>query len=157
MSAAGARTNRSAGFTLVESLIAILSASILVLAMSSMLWFGFLSWARMRGAMEMQRDMRASMDVLSRAVRPATNMTFTTGLVFTAYAPGRPPASVYASGANLFFDRDTTTAGGAVQLVFGSLTRFSVSFGTNRDAVVTLALTRAQESMSNRVVLTRRN
>lgn len=145
-----------AGLTLVELLAALLAASVLALTMGSLLWYASLGWRRTSEAVNLQRDMRVSMDTLTRMTRHATNFAFSTGLVYTARYSGHSPASVYASGGSLYFDPNTATAGNTVTLSSGTVVRFSVAVATNM-ATVVLALQRTDTLISNRVVMYRRN
>ena len=147
---------RKAGFSLLELVAGILAAAILALTAGSMLWYGYRGWKQVGDSIGLQRDMRNSMEVMSRAVRSGTNMTFSTGLVFTVQYSTLPTALVYANATNLFYQPDATVAGSQMTLVDGSLQQFAVSFATNT-ATVTLVLRGNQEVLSNQVVLTRRN
>lgn len=144
------------GFSLVELLVAVLSATVLVLAAGAMIWHSQVALHRLTDVVDVHRDMRASMDVLARMTRPGTNFTFTTGLVYTVTYTNRSPARVYASGSNLFYDVNTAVAGPDVQLVYGTLKQFNVVLLTNQ-ALVTLVLESPLDRMSNRVTLLRRN
>ena len=147
------------GFTLVEMMMSMLAAAVLALVMGAMMFYATTWWKRTLVSVDMQRDMRASMDTLARLTRAATNMTFSTGLVFTANFRGRPPATVYAVTSNLFYDPNTSVAGDAVRLVNGSLQAFNVGLSgtTDQTAVVVMVMQTPYESISNRVVLYRRN
>lgn len=147
---------RPGGFSLVELLVALSAASILALTMGVMMWSATLSWKRTGRSVELQRDMRASMDVITRMARSATNMLFTTGLVYTAQFSDRSPMSVFVATNNLYYDPNTTVAGNEVKLSGGQVTHFAIQF-TNRSAVVTLRLQNTDDAISNRVMLTRRN
>ncbi len=144
------------GFSLVELLVAVLAATVLVLAAGAMIWHSQVALHRLTDVVDVHRDMRASMDVLARMTRPGTNFTFTTGLVYTVTYTNRAPARVYASGSNLFYDVNTAVAGPDVQLVYGTLKQFNVVLLTNQ-ALVTLVLESPLDRMSNRVTLLRRN
>lgn len=147
---------RRRGFSLVELLVALTAASILALTMGAMMWSATLSWKRTGQSVELQRDMRASMDVITRMARSATNMQFSTGLVYTAQFSDRSPMSVYVATNRLYFDPNTTVANNEVRLSSGQVNRFAVQF-TGRTAIVTLSLRNSDDVVSNLVVLTRRN
>jgi|GEM_PF-5054346 prepilin-type N-terminal cleavage/methylation domain-containing protein len=147
---------RRRGFSLVEMLVALSAASILALTMGAMMWSATLSWKRTGQSVELQRDMRASMDVITRMARSATNMLFTTGLVYTAQFSDRSPMSVYVATNRLYLDPNTTVANNEVRLTAGLVNRFAVQF-TGRTAIVTLSLRNNDDVVSNLVVLTRRN
>jgi prepilin-type N-terminal cleavage/methylation domain-containing protein len=147
---------RRRGFSLVEMLVALSAASILALTMGAMMWSATLSWKRTGQSVELQRDMRASMDVITRMARSATNMLFTTSLVYTAQFSDRSPMSVYVATNRLYLDPNTTVANNEVRLTAGLVNRFAVQF-TGRTAIVTLSLRNNDDVVSNLVVLTRRN
>ena len=148
--------HRRCGFSLVELLVALTAASILALTMGAMMWAATLSWKRTGQSLELQRDMRASMDVITRMVRSATNMLFSTGLVYTAQFSDRSPQSVYVATNRLYYDPNTSVANNEVRLTAGQVSQFAMQF-TGRTAIVTLRLQNNDDAISNRVQLTRRN
>ena len=137
-------------------MVAVVAASILALTAGTMLWYGYLGWKRENEAVELQRDMGAAMDVLTRAIRSGTNMTFAAGPVFTVQFDSKPTASIFTSGNNLVYDPDTSVSGDQTALVNGRLRRFDISMNTNMVTVVLLLQT-AQETLSNSVSISRRN
>ena len=143
------------GFTMVELIAVILSSAVLALTAGSMLWYGYVGWKRAGDAVEMQRDSRAAMDVLTRALRAGTNATFTTGLVFTVNCYGKPTASVYASGRSLYYIPDTS-AGAQTRLVNGTVARFGMTMSTGVSTVI-LVLSNGYTSVSNQMSVWRRN
>ena len=147
---------RSAGFTLSELLVAFLAAAVMLLVVGALLMAGFRGLASTRRAVDLQRDMRASMATLAQITHSATGMSYATSGVYTAYFSNQSPKAVYSSTSNLFFDRDTTAAGADQKLANGVLKTFNVTVATNL-ATVVLALGTSQETVSNRVVLYRRN
>ncbi len=62
------RTNRS-GFTLVELMMAIMSASLLALVVGTMLVSGFTSWRYNNNAVNMQRDASLAMETIGWQIR----------------------------------------------------------------------------------------
>ncbi len=150
------RERQRAGFSLIELVAGMLAAAVLALTAGSMLWYGYRGWRRTVDAVELQRDSRVAMDVLTRSMRAGTNMTFTTGLVFTVWRPNRPTARVYASGRDLFYVPNTASAGNNMRLVGGTLDRFNVGVGVSNSSVV-LVLSTSASMISNRVVVSRRN
>ena len=150
------RAASRSGFTLAEFLVAFAAASVLVLTIGAMLWYAFLGYRRTGEAVNLQRDMRVTMETLTRMTRSATNISYSTGSVFTARFSDRPPATVYAVNSNLFYDPNTSAGGDIVQLVQNRLRTFNVAVATNA-ATVTLALATPFDVISNRVVLTQRN
>ena len=148
---------RKSGFTLVEMLVALVAAAVLVMTMGSMLWYGFLGLSRTRQAVALQRDMRASMVALAQITHSATGLSFSTSGVYVAWYSNRPSASVYSqSTTNLFFDPNTTAGGDSLQLAYGTLKTFTVAVSSNM-ATVSLAVGDARDTISNQVVLFRRN
>lgn len=149
-------SQRSSGFSLVELLIALTAATVLALTMSTMMWSASLSWKRTGRSVELQRDMRASMDVITRMARSATNLLFTTGMVYTAQFSDRSPMSVFVATNRLYYDPNTAIAGNEVKLTAGQVSQFAILF-TSKTAIVTLSLRNSDDAISNRVSLTRRN
>lgn len=147
---------RRGGFTLAEMLVAVMAAAVLLLAVGAMLWFGFIGYRRTEDAVNLQRDMRMAMETLTYMTRAATNISFSTGLVYTARFSGRPPATVYAVTSNLYFDPNTSAAGDVVPLVRDNLRQFTVAVATNT-ATVTIRMSTTDDVISNRVVLFKRN
>ena len=60
------------GFTLVELMVATLAFSILVLAVGSMLVFGWMGWKRNNDLVNMQRDASLAMMMISKEIRNAS-------------------------------------------------------------------------------------
>lgn len=150
------RAAGKAGFTLLELAAAIVAAAILALTAGSMLWYGYRGWKQLGDSIGLQRDMRAAMNVMERAVRSGTNMTFSTGLVFTVQYATLPAALVYAAGNSLYYQPNAAVTGSQMTLVGGTLQQFGVGLATNT-VTLTLVLKANQETLSNQVVLTRRN
>ena len=144
------------GFSLVELLAAMAAAAILALTAGAMLWYGYLGWTRARGSVELQRDMRAATDIFTRAARAGTNLVASTGTVFTVEFSDRPTASLFASGSSLVYDPDTASSGDQITVANGTLQSFDVSLAGNLTTLV-LVLNSAGETLSNRVVISRRN
>ena len=148
---------RSAGFTLSELLVAFLAAAVMLLVVGALLMAGFRGLANTRRAVDLQRDMRAAMATLAQMTHSATSMSFSTSGVYIARYSNLPPKSVYISStSNLLYDRDTTAAGADQRLANGTLKFFNAPVATNVANVV-LVLGNSQETISNRVVLYRRN
>lgn len=143
------------GFSLVELMIGMVAAAILVLTAGAMLWHAQAALRKLNAVVNVHRDMRASMDVLTKMTRPGTNFTYVSGTGYTVMYSNRAPSRVYASGSNLLY-RVNTSTGGDQQLANGTLLQFNVVLQTNK-AIVTLVLGSSLEQMSNRVVVTRRN
>ncbi len=155
MARASERRQARAGFTVPELMVAMLAAAVLTLTMGALLWYSTLAWKRLAVSVNLQRDMRLSMDTLSRMTRSATGMTFS-GSTYTTQYSNQPPAAVTVSGSNLIYDANTSVAGTTLVLAQGTYQQFSVAVNTNV-ATVTLRLGTAVETVSNRVVMYRRN
>lgn len=151
-----ATTSGKSGFSLVELLVALTAGSILALTMSMMLWQSTRGYVRCQDAVDLQRDLRASLDTVTRLARAATNMTFSTSLVFRADVSGRPSASVYPSGGSLYYDPNLSASGDQIVLAQSSLETFHVTLGAD-GIIVAVGLRSADEVASNRVVIASRN
>ena len=112
---------RRSGLTLVELLVAMLSASVLVLTMGAVLYYGIRGWSSTSEVAELQRDGAFAVDMLSRTVQASSyheiSVDARPGISFITNHVRNTPAAFYldADGA-LVYDPDTT-AGGAQDLV----------------------------------------
>ena len=147
---------RKRGFTLVELMVAMMAGTILALTMGMMLWQSTRGYMRCQQAVNLQRDLRATLDTVTRLARAATNMSFSTSLVFRADVSGRPPASVYPSGGSLYFDPNLGVGGDQIVLAQSCLETFHVAVGAD-GVTVAVGLRNAYEAASNRVIITSRN
>lgn len=144
------------GFTLVELLVAMTAATILAMTMGLMLWQSTQWYARCHQGVNLQRDLRVTLDTLARMARSATNMSFSTGLVFTAEFDGRSPASIYPAGGSLWFDPNTSVGGDQVALAPGTLETFNVAVAA-QGITAAVGLRNSYETVTNRIVISRRN
>lgn len=64
--------NPGQGFTLIELLMAGLSAAVLVVTMSTMLFYGYVTWGRNTQSVDLHRDATLAMQTLERSLRQAT-------------------------------------------------------------------------------------
>lgn len=151
-------SNRSsrAAFTIVELMVGIVASMVLLLSVGSILMYGYRGWARLQRTVDLQRDMRAAMEVLNRMPRASTNMSFSTGLVFQVQFADRPAAQVYATGGSLFYNPNVSGGAGATRLANGFVRQFDVTIQTNLAHIV-LVLTNGQDFVSNSVSVFRRN
>lgn len=60
------------GFSLIELLMASLSAAVLVVTMSTMLFYGYVTWSRNTRSVNLHRDATLAMQTLERSLRQAT-------------------------------------------------------------------------------------
>jgi Tfp pilus assembly protein PilW len=150
-----AHASRRAGFTVPEMLATLVTSVVLAITMGALLWYTTLAWRRLGSSANLQRDLRVTMDTLSRMTRSATSMTFASS-TYTTFYTNRPPASVTASGSNLVYDADTTSGGSTLILAEGTYQLFSVVVGGS-NATATVRLGSQGETVSNRVVMYRRN
>lgn len=148
--------DRQRGFTIVELLVAVVASAVLALTAGAMLWYGTLGWRRTREAVDLQRDMAVTLDVMSRSVRAGTNLAFATGAVFTVRFTDRPTARVFASGSDLVYRPDVAAPGNQMTLAKGTLRHFAVAVASN-GATVVVVLAGGGEVLSNRVTVARRN
>ena len=139
--------NRSGrkGFTIAELTVGMVSASILIMSVSIMLFAAFRDLSMNRRLVETQRDAAAAMHALDFGLRGASRfeLTVTTNRINVA-GSGR---SFYRSGRTLWYDPDTNAAGNEVALVNDKLLGFSASV-TQRQINIGLVLTNAGQTLS---------
>lgn len=136
-------------------LATLVASVVLAITMGALLWYTTLAWKRLNSSANLQRDLRLTMDTLSRMTRSATSMTFASS-TYTTFYTNRPPASVAVSGSNLVYDADTTSGGTTLILAEGTYELFTVAVGGS-NATATVRLGAQGETVSNRVVMYRRN
>lgn len=144
----------AAGFTTIELVAAMLSAAILAITMGAMLEFGYHAWFSLGTRAEMQRDAAVAMDVLTSAVRAGTNLSFAAGALTVKFS-GQPDAVIDTSGGTLRY-QPSVASSNRCPLVCGTLQDFSVSIASNT-ATVVLSLSSGTDTVSNNLVITRRN
>jgi hypothetical protein len=106
--------------SLVELLVASVSASVLALTVGTLLVHGYVCMERNHVAVEVQRDGTFAMDMIGRAVRGAAAAD-------VAVSSGRLTAaerSFYASGSDLLYDPDTAVTSNEIVLVDGRVVAF---------------------------------
>ena len=62
------------GWTLIELMISMVSASIFMLVVGSLLFFGWSGWLQNSASVEMQRDISLAMQVMTREIRCAESI-----------------------------------------------------------------------------------
>ncbi len=133
------------GFTIMELWVAMLAFSILILAVGSMLVFGWLGWRDSKESVSMQRDAVIAMNAISREIRISKINQITgneNGIYFLAFpAVGRnSDVSILASdipfGNGVVLSSwttpvfDTSTIAGST----GVVVRFSLATSRGTDA-----------------------
>ncbi len=119
-------TSRKSGFSLVEVLAGLLAASVLALTAGTMLFHAYDGWSDNHTAVNLQRDGRNAMDLMTRAIRNASstnvviqgnNRDFTMSRVVMNSQSVTNTVRFWRSGRNLIYDPDTSTGGDNVFLV----------------------------------------
>ena len=155
------------GFTIVELMLGMVIAAILVLTMAAILWASFSAWRKNSDAVEIQRDATFAMDMISRAIRPASASEIDSP---TRQNTQNNPAGIltinkksfYRSVSypyELMYDPDTSVAGNEEVLIRDRLD--SLEFINNyplKSITVTLNLTQgSQNILVDKEVITYRN
>lgn len=131
--------SRKTGFTLVELIAAVAAAAVLVLAVAATLLFAYRGWARIRGAVDLQRDGTVALEALRYAVRGAAPADVSLAGSRIEVAGSGATVAIYQSGDSLMLDPDTGAAGDEQRLVHGRLTAF-VPAKVNQSVTVQLSL-----------------
>lgn len=95
-----------AGFSLIELMMAMLATSILVLAVGSMLVYGWMGWKRNNDSVAMQRDVSLAMRIIAREIRRTPMTGITVGDTLTCINANGTYAFT-ASGRDLNFQVDS--------------------------------------------------
>lgn len=94
------------GFTLVETMAAMLAGVVLALTAGAMLVFGHAAWVDHTDSVKMQNDASLAMLVIGREIRESglTDITYpTNGLAFAGNAVRSNATSIVVSGSQLVF------------------------------------------------------
>jgi hypothetical protein len=132
------------GLTVVELLVASVSAAILALTAGSMLFYGYTSWHNNSQAVELQRDGTFVLDMVGRRIRAASSADVTVG-------PGQltiATQSFHASGSDLVYDPDTGVLGDEQVLVDERLVSFVPVHLTNIGVRVDVSLAEGDERVA---------
>jgi Tfp pilus assembly protein PilW len=147
------------GYSLVELLAAALAASVLALTAGTMLFHAYDAWNENHEAVNVHRDGRHAMDMMTRAVRAASFarvVTAENNNLVIANAAGTSSVRFQRSRQDLIYDPDTGVDGDEIALVADGARRFIV--GKTATAVtVRLDLDREGETMRLDSVMTFRN
>jgi Tfp pilus assembly protein PilW len=140
---------KKSGFSLVELLAGALAASILAITAGTMVFHAYDAWDENHRAVNVHRDGRNAMDMLSRAIRSAS-MTRVIRAVNNdlelAYADGTSSVRFRRNGRDLTFDPDTGTSGDEMMLIDDGIIRFDVSASATAVAI-RMDLDRDDETM----------
>ena len=148
------------GFTILELMVGLVSASILALTSGLMLYYAYTVWQRLGASVNLQRDEQIAMNMLVRMTRSGTNMSFVSSPLpqYTIQFSGQPTAAFYASGNSLYYDPNTNIANDQIRLINGTLWGAQFSVNITNTAVTLLLVQKANNDiMSNQVTITRRN
>ena len=144
------------GFSLVELLAAMLAASILAITAGTMLFHAYSAWNDNHNAVNVHRDGRNAMDMMTRAIRAASVSNVVTAVNNDLILSG---VALYdealtntvrfsRSGRNLIYDPDTGSNGDDVMLVADGVRRFNVSLSDTATSIeIRLDLERDGETM----------
>ena len=111
------KRRRQSGFTLVELMVGIIVGLILALTLGTMLYYIFVAWRSNSDQVELQRDATFAMDMISRAIRPASNFQISIPSSSTLNI-GTTSFYLGGTGSNsLYYDPDTTAAGDETELI----------------------------------------
>jgi prepilin-type N-terminal cleavage/methylation domain-containing protein len=142
------------GFSLVELLAAMLAASILAITAGTMLFHAYSAWNDNHNAVNVHRDGRNAMDMMTRAIRAASASNVVTAvnrdLVLSGVAlydqATTNTVRFRRSGTDLIYDPDTGVNGNNVVLIAGGVLRFNVD-STASAITIRLDLDRDGEAM----------
>ena len=148
---------KAGGFTLVELIAAMVMSTILVLTGSLMLYHSFVAWHDNNDAVELQRDATFAMDIISRAIRPATYSDIdiqNSGLTLVVGSK-----SFYLQGsASLEYDPDDAVTGDETIIINNKVSGLSFSqHDPSRSVRINLALMDGAETTVVNTVVQYRN
>jgi hypothetical protein len=137
---------------MVELLLGMLAASIMALAVGSILYYAWVSWVQSNAAVEMQRDASLSMRIIAKEVRRTPVSGITDGTSLTCVNTGGS-FTFLSNGNNL----DMQFGGGqSVTLARNVLAYFNATV-SNRAVVVELNLSTGSDTSENRMTIFTRN
>jgi prepilin-type N-terminal cleavage/methylation domain-containing protein len=140
--------NSKRGYSLIELLAAALAASVLALTAGTMLFHAYGAWNDNHAAVNVHRDARHAMDMLTRAVRAASRSQIVTAennnLVIDNVV-GAGTTRFWRAERDLMYDPDTAVSGDD-KLVKDAITTFTVS-STATAITIQLRLDRDGEAL----------
>ncbi|MDA0321961.1 MAG: prepilin-type N-terminal cleavage/methylation domain-containing protein [Verrucomicrobia bacterium] len=148
----------TAGFSLVELLVAFFAAAIIALTAGALLHMSFASWTRGHSAVDLQRDLTAVTQLLNGMLREASTTDVTVSATEIEVDDGALTKKLtYNSGAgSLVYDPDTGTGGDEITIVSANVQTFTpTALGTG--VRVQLAMQNANETTAINAVVTFRN
>lgn len=93
------------GFTLIEIIVALVSASVLALTAGLMIYYAFLAWTRVSDTVEVQRDASLASYMICRRIRGAMVSEVTSpGQGLSADVLAIPPRAFYPAGSDLAYN-----------------------------------------------------
>lgn len=135
-------------FTLVELMAGMIVGLILALTLGTMLVNIFWAWRKNSDQVELQRDATFAMDMLSRAIRPASNFQIS---IPSSSTLNIGTTSFYVGGTgsdSLFYDPDTTAGGDEVELIRQRVTNLQFIDNTpERSITITINLAEGSETL----------
>jgi Tfp pilus assembly protein PilW len=147
------------GYSLVELLAAALAASVLALTAGTMLFHAYDAWDENHDAVNVHRDGRHAMDMMTRAVRAASVARVVTAVnnnLVIANEAGTSSVRFRRDGQDLIYDPDTGVDGDETTLVADGIRRFNVSASATA-VTVRVDLDREGETMRLDSVMAFRN
>jgi len=143
------KRTQSAAFSLVELLVAMVAGAILAITGGTMIFHAYNAWDDNHAAVNVHRDGRNAMDLMSRAIRDASFARVVTARnndLEIRNAAGTSSVRFQRSGRNLTYDPDTGVGGDEIDLVVGGATQF-VATPSATAITIRLDLDRAGEAM----------
>ena len=147
------------GYSLVELLAAALAASVLALTAGTMLFHAYDAWDENHDAVNVHRDGRHAMDMMTRAVRAASAERIIAAVnndLMIANEAGTSSVRFRRDGQDLIYDPDTEVDGDDITLVADGISRFNVSASATA-VTVRVDLDREGETMRLDSVMAFRN
>jgi Tfp pilus assembly protein PilW len=159
-----ANTQRQDGYSLVELLLGILAAAILALTAGTMLFHAYDAWDDNHAAVNLHRDGRNAMDLITRAIRLAAEDdvvaapdSLTISNIRISNAAGLSTVRFSTSGRDLLFDPDTSVAGNDVTLIAAATDTFVVDLSVSGAIGIELGLARDDERIQFEALAAFRN
>ncbi len=143
-------TKRRGGYSLVELLAGMLAASVLTLTIGTMLYHAYDAWDENHDAVNLHRDARNAMDLMTRAIRVGAVTNVVTAvddnLVIQDVARSRT-VRFWRANSQLQYDPDISVSGDQMVLVESpDATRFDIS-STATAITIRLDLERGEETI----------